>query len=290
MFSRFKDIDFYRKIPKDLTESSTHGSVLSLCAAVFMLVLFIAELWAFLTTQITTNIIVDPNTETQLRINFNITMLDMPCEFVAIDVVDVLGTRRDNVSLNINKWQVDENGIRRGYEGRNIEQRELAHDTHHDLRLLQMNGMHAVPVDEANFQPWIEKYEYVFVDFYAPWCVWCQRLEPTWEAFAEKMAIDQMPVSVIKVDCVTNRQLCMEQKIQAFPMLRLFRHGQPQSPDYRSDRTVEAFTEFINQRVSKDEIVAQMPAEVRAQHEENEKAAKEEHPGCMMSGFLLVNR
>ena len=212
MWSKLQDIDFYRKIPKDLTEGSAHGSVLSLCAATFMLILFVAELWAFLTTQITTNIIVDPNTESQLRINFNITLLDMPCEFATIDVVDVLGTRNENVTLNINKWQVDEMGIRRTYEGRNTAQEDMMHDTHHDMKLLKLNGLHAVPVNEYHFQSWLEKNEYVFVDFYAPWCVWCQRLEPTWEAFAEKMAAEEIPVSVIKVDCVVNRQLCMSKK------------------------------------------------------------------------------
>lgn len=290
MWAKIKDFDFYRKIPKDLTEASTHGSILSLCAAAFMLILFVAELWAFLSTTITTNIIVDPNTESQLRINFNITLLDMPCEFATIDVVDVLGTRNDNVTLNINKWQVDAQGVRRAYEGRNSEQKELEHDTHHDLALLHRNGVHAVPVDQNSFDPWLKKYEYVFVDFYAPWCVWCQRLEPVWEAFAEKMAIEEMPVSVIKVDCTTNRDLCMEQKIQAFPMLRLFKHGQPQPPDYRSDRTVEAFTEFVNARVAKDEVLSLLPAHERAAHEQKAEEDRDDHPGCMMSGFLLVNR
>lgn len=290
MLAKFKDFDFYRKIPKDLTETTSHGTVLSVCASIFMLVLFIAELWAFLSTQITTNIVIDPNTESLLRINFNITVLDMPCEYATIDVVDVLGTRNDNVTLNINKWQVDELGVRRNYEGRNLEQRDLLHDEHHDLELLHRNGMHAVPMDEENFHPWLEKYEYVMVNFYAPWCVWCQRLEPVYEAFAERMEADQLPVSVIKVDCIANRELCMTEKIQAFPMLRLFKHGVVQPPDYRSDRTVEAMTEFVHARLAKDEVLALMPPHEREAHDEQQKLDKDDHPGCMMSGFLLVNR
>ncbi len=77
MFSKFRDFDFYRKIPKDLTEASTHGSLLSVFALLFMLSLFVLELSSFLTLQLTTNIILDPNTEARLRINFNITVLDM---------------------------------------------------------------------------------------------------------------------------------------------------------------------------------------------------------------------
>lgn len=234
MWARVKDFDFYRKIPKDLTETTTHSAVLSICASIFMLTLFIAELWAFLTIHTSSNIVVDPNTDSLLRVNFNITVLDMPCEYATIDVVDVLGTRNENVTVNINKWQVDENGIRRGYEGRNTEQPDLHHDDHLDLAELHRNGIHAVPIDSANFEPWVSRHEYTFVDFYAPWCIWCQKLHPIWEAFAEQVETSNLPVSIIQVDCVENRDLCMQQKIVAFPTMRMFKHGRPQSPDYRA--------------------------------------------------------
>eukprot|EP01042_Synura_sphagnicola_P036236 gene36236-46361_t len=116
MFARLKDFDLYRKIPKDLTETSTLSTGLSMCAAVFMLILFVAELWAYLTLNISSNIVIDPNTENLLRVNFNITVLDVPCEYAVIDVAVVLGPRTENVTVNINKWQVDENGLRRNYE------------------------------------------------------------------------------------------------------------------------------------------------------------------------------
>lgn len=130
----------YRMVPRDLTESTAHGSCLSVCASIFMLILFIAELWAFLTLQTVTNVVIDPNTDSLLRINFNITVLDIPCEFAVIDVIDTLGTRKDNITKNINKWQVDKNGVRMSYEGRNMEQKDLLHDVHHDIKALVSNG------------------------------------------------------------------------------------------------------------------------------------------------------
>lgn len=42
-----------------------------------------------------------------------------------IDVVDILGTRNDNVTKNINKWLVDKHGNRMGYDGRNRKQAEI---------------------------------------------------------------------------------------------------------------------------------------------------------------------
>ena len=57
-----------------------------------MLVLFIVELGAFMRTTIDTSVILDTNADTQLRINFNITLMDLSCEYAAVDVYDVLGT------------------------------------------------------------------------------------------------------------------------------------------------------------------------------------------------------
>lgn len=290
MLSKLREFDFYRKIPKDLTEPSSHGPILSMCAAIFMLILFIAEFWAFLSSQVVTNVIIDPNTESLLRINFNITMMDMPCEYAVIDVVDVLGTRSENVTKNINKWQVDEHGIRRNYEGRNTEQKELEHDTHHDMRALSMNGIHAVPVDEKSWPDWLSNNKYTFANFYAPWCIWCQRLEPVWEAFAESIEREQLPVSIVKVDCVANPGLCSQHKVQAFPTLKFFKEGAIQPPDYRSDRTVERLLEHVKGRLTEDEKVAKMPQIEQEAHEKRKEAKRDDHPGCLMSGFLLVNR
>lgn len=47
-----------------------------------------------------------------------------------------------------------------------------------------------------------------------------------------------------QIDCVANRDLCGEQVVRAFPTLRLFKSGKALSPDYREDRTVEAFTVY----------------------------------------------
>jgi thiol-disulfide isomerase/thioredoxin len=292
MLGKLKEYDFYRKIPKDLTEATSHGSIMSICCSIVVLALFVAELWAYLSTQYVTNVVIDPVSDKLLLINFNITVLDLPCEFAVIDIVDVLGTRNDNVTKNINKWQIDESGIRRSYEGRNWDQPAITHDEHHDLDALVANGIHAVPVNAGSFANYISTHKYTFVNFYAPWCIWCQRLEPVWEAFAETMDRDfrGTPVSIIKVDCVENRDLCMEQKIQAFPSLRMFKDGQPAPPDYRSDRTVDAFTEFVKQFLAVDQQVAAMDAATREAHEIRKENNRNDHPGCLLSGYLEVNR
>ena len=96
-----RGIDMFRKIPADLTSATTTGAILSVAAAAFMAFLFVVELWAFLGSTVQTGVILDANTDTLLRINFNVTMLDLPCEYAAVDVVDVIGTNKMNVTKNV---------------------------------------------------------------------------------------------------------------------------------------------------------------------------------------------
>jgi protein disulfide-isomerase-like protein len=290
MINRFKDYDFYRNIPKDLTESTYHGFVLSVCASVFMVVLFTCELWAFLTQTTLSHVIIDPSTESLLQINFNITVMDIPCEFAVIDVIDVLGTRKDNITKYINKWGIDASGVKRNYEGRNTEQKDIMHDNHHDIKELLANGLHATPLDGESYQPWLHDHQYTFVDFYAPWCSWCQRLEPVWEAFAEQMEHEDLPISVVKVDCDVNQAVCMNEKIMAFPSLRLFKDGIAQPPEYRGDRTLDALTGYIRETLREELKVASMNHVALAEHKEKKELERTDHPGCLLSGFLKVNR
>lgn len=287
-----KVLDFYRKIPEDFQKQTSVGAALSLCAGVFMSLLFAVELVAFLTTSTESSVILDTNSDTQLRINFNITLMDLACDYAAVDVYDVLGTNTQNVTKNIEKWQLDENGVKRIFQGRNREQREIAHDEHHPtIEELHKNGEHAVPIGEDDFETYTKEHHFSFVNFYAPWCIWCQRLEPTWEAFAEEIerlegSPDELQVDIARVDCVANRNLCAQQKIMAFPTLRLLKDGQVFAPDYKQDRTVSALKDFVKQKLDLEEKMKDWHPKRRDRVE----AANKDHPGCMVSGHLLVNR
>jgi thiol-disulfide isomerase/thioredoxin len=293
MLSRFKQYDLYRRIPKDLTETSAFGAVLSLCAVFFMAVLFAAELWAFLYSPVSTNVILDPNNDQSLRINFNITLLEIPCEYASIVVVDVLGTRKEDFTFGsyLNKWTVDPSGTRSVDRGYNHELADLEHDEH-NLDELYLNGVHVLPLDGNTFNRWIGDHTYTFVNFHSPWCSWCKLLEPVWEAFAERVVLDTIPVSVVQVDCIANGAVCEEQNIHAFPTLRLYKNGVVQSPDYRSDRTVDAFIDFAKSRLAKDEALSHLLPHEKTELLEKEKNVNlhHHHPGCMLIGNILVNR
>ncbi|CAD5329191.1 unnamed protein product [Arabidopsis thaliana] len=57
--SKIKSVDFYRKIPRDLTEASLSGAGLSIIAALSMIFLFGMELNNYLAVSTSTSVIVD---------------------------------------------------------------------------------------------------------------------------------------------------------------------------------------------------------------------------------------
>lgn len=271
---------------------------MSVCAIILMAVLFFSETIAFAATGISTTIELDENTQPQLRLNFNITLLDLHCDYVSVDVWDAIGTNKQNVTKNIDKWQLDKDGKRRIFAGRNRDVREVSHETHEQtLEEIQADGSHVFVLTKENFDQWMEEHPMAFVDMYAPWCVWCQRLMPTWEKLAQEVQREGMPVGVAKIDCMDQAELCRKQRIMAFPTLRWFHEGKPVSPDYKMDRTVQALMGFAKRRLEMDEKYKDWVKKVEGvSQEELDKQRtlfqqdRPEHPGCQVSGHLMVNR
>lgn len=274
-FRRFaSNLDMYRKVPIDLLEGTKRGSIISLVAMMVMVILFFCETFSFLASNnVRTDVTLDLNKEKKVRVNFNITMMDLKCDYVVIDVVSQLGTEQ-NVTSNVMKYSLDAKGVRDRYKGRNKEQHDIIMSDSlvtETLEELHENGEDAVSLDADTLKFALEENTYLFVDFYASWCSHCRDLAPTWEVLAEAMtdtAISkveakwkedhqnghkhpddytdeeyeeamavELPVFVAKIDCVVHKQLCFDQQIWAYPTLRLFIEGEPKA-DYRGDRTV----------------------------------------------------
>ena len=145
---------------------------MSICAILVMTILFVSETWAFARTNLATSIGIDENDQPQIRLNFNITLLDLHCDYVSVDVWDALGTNKQNVTKNVDKWQLDEDGTRRIFSGRNRDVRQVAHEEHAETleELFKKNeGSFVADLDSDNFKEFLKEYEMAFVDMYAPW-------------------------------------------------------------------------------------------------------------------------
>ncbi|KAK9838766.1 hypothetical protein WJX74_002928 [Apatococcus lobatus] len=290
--SKIRSADFYRKLPSDLTEASLAGAVISICVSAAILLLFGLELNSYLTTEPKSSMVVDRSGSGELlRINFNVSFSALSCEFATLDVSDALGTKKINLTKTVRKLPINEDGERAGHYIHDDRQLDIKYDHPAD----QQNNTEdwTEPLTHDNFKATTEKYSIVVANFYAPWCPWCQRLEPTWEAVTEqvhsKYPEAEGRIRFAKINCVAEQNLCRENQIMGFPSIRVFRkgrdeitiHGMKDHESYRGDRTTQALLDFADSLV---------PSAGQPHYYVRGVTRFAKTPGCALSGFVLVKK
>ncbi|KAJ2083478.1 hypothetical protein H4R24_000751 [Coemansia sp. RSA 988] len=87
-----------------------------------------------------------------------------------------------------------------------------------------------------------------FVKFYAPWCSWCQKLEPEYERAATRTrGIAQF--YAVNCDDDKNKALCARHNVEGFPMLKVLtekrtKRGNRRQVDYQGARKASAMAQF----------------------------------------------
>lgn len=110
-----------------------------------------------------------------------------------------------------------------------------------------------IELNESNFDSIISTSDYVFVDFYAPWCGHCQRLSPQLDTAAAILAESKQPVVIAKVDADKFRHLGDKYEINGFPTLMLFTRGVP--VDYHGPRKADLIVRFLKKSAAPDVAV-----------------------------------
>ena len=112
------------------------------------------------------------------------------------------------------------------------------------------SSAHPVAVlTDANFKTTVNDGHPWLIEFYAPWCGHCKRLEPILDEVAPKLG-DKLRIG--KVDTTVHKRVANEYGIQAYPTLKVLRSNEPHL-EYDGARTPEAFIEFAD-RLSGKEI------------------------------------
>jgi len=206
------------------------------------------------------------------------------------DVWDTLGTNLQNVTKDVTKWRLDDAGRKQKFHGHKITQRQEHEETSApDVPDSNGGGPHSTDLTPQNSRAFHAAHHWAMVDFYAPWCIWCQRLAPAWERFAMEVKEKRIDLGVGRVDCVAHQQMCKDERVMAFPTLRWMEDGKAVMPDYRGDRTAEGLVEYAERRVNDGKGG-------KNDNNKNNRALtinewdEEHHPGCQVSGYLMVNR
>lgn len=304
--SKLKAVDFYRKIPRDLTEASLSGAGLSIVAALCMMFLFGMELNYYLTFSTSTTVIVDQSSDGDfLRIDFNISFPALSCEFASVDLSDVLGTSRLNITKTIRKFSIDSDLRPTGSE---FHSGPISHDIkhgdeNHEIGEEPLEG--SVPLTAHNFDKYSHMHQILVVNFFAPWCYWSNRLKPAWEKAAKIMGERYDPeldgrILLGKVDCTQEPDLCRRHHIQGYPSIRIFRkgsdvrddHGHHDHESYYGDRDTESLVKTMEDMVAAIPVDSQKIA-LEDKSENTTQNAKRPAPsagGCRIEGYVRVKK
>eukprot|EP01120_Amphizonella_sp_Union-15-10_P013097 TRINITY_DN6028_c0_g2_i1.p1 TRINITY_DN6028_c0_g2~~TRINITY_DN6028_c0_g2_i1.p1 ORF type:complete len:485 (-),score=112.50 TRINITY_DN6028_c0_g2_i1:28-1482(-) len=96
-----------------------------------------------------------------------------------------------------------------------------------------------------NFNEIITNNEFVLVEFYAPWCGHCKRLEPEYESAAT--ALKDEKVVLAKVDATVEGELASQHGIQGYPTLKWFINGEEAA--YTGPRDARGIENWILKRI-----------------------------------------
>jgi len=233
---RLKKLDIYRKVPRDLTEGSAAGGMLTAVAIVLLFVLTIAELRSLAQIHDETELVVDRSEDGAFRINLNLTVLGLSCEFLSVDLKNALGSDREDLNdETLHKYATDDKSSWVGSATKKLPPQIHTYEISPGAKDHYGNERHAIELDKKSFEEALNDYEVLLVDFHSPRCIHCVKFAPIWE-IAAGLVKERAPgkgstldthrkysVALATVDCIQNIELCRARHIQAYPTVHVYR-------------------------------------------------------------------
>ncbi|XP_043247437.1 endoplasmic reticulum-Golgi intermediate compartment protein 1-like isoform X2 [Amphibalanus amphitrite] len=103
-----KRLDVYRKVPKDLTQPTVTGAVISICCCSFMCLMLFSELYNFISPDIVSDLFVDNpgNLSGTINVHLKISLPRLKCEYVGLDIQDDQGRHEVGMVQNTEKTPI----------------------------------------------------------------------------------------------------------------------------------------------------------------------------------------
>jgi len=99
-----------------------------------------------------------------------------------------------------------------------------------------------IDLNPNNFNEKVLKSDLPFmVEFFAPWCGHCKRLEPEWEKAATNL---KGIVPLGKVDCTAHQSLCSKYQVEGYPTIKVFSEKGKEVTNYQQERQASAIVRF----------------------------------------------
>jgi len=105
---------------------------------------------------------------------------------------------------------------------------------------------HVVVLTTENFDEVVNNAEIILVEFYAPWCGHCKRLEPEYKAAAETLKNDGSNIILAKVDATEHGDLAARFGVNGYPTMKVFRKGVPS--EYGGPRDAKGIVRYMEKQ------------------------------------------
>lgn len=100
--SSWTKADIFRRIPKDLTEATLSGAVISILCVVVMCLLFAGEVVSYVFPRTHSDMVISrSSSEDRLKVFLDVEFHRLPCAVVSIDIVDTLQNHEVGSSKNL---------------------------------------------------------------------------------------------------------------------------------------------------------------------------------------------
>merc|ERR1711976_112468 len=97
-------------------------------------------------------------------------------------------------------------------------------------------------LNRDTFAHFVNPLDLIMVEFYAPWCGHCKKLEPEYKIASE--TLKKEGITLAKVDASKEAELAKEHMVQGFPTLTVFKKG-VKFEDYTGERNADAIMAYM---------------------------------------------
>ncbi len=311
--ARLRFFDIYRKVPRDLTEATAAGGSFSVLFFLFFVLLIFFETRNFVSVWHITSIKLDQSDDELLQVNLNLTLFNIDCDYLAVDLENVIGKKREDINdKTVHKYSLD--GTFQGFADSDMSSSDLEHLYEGEEFDHYGYTRHAIQLDEKSFPDMLNRFEVLLVDFHAPWCIFCKQLAPEFEAAAKyvhERASTQFDkhqkhsVALASIDCTAgnNLKLCKDNHVQGYPTILVFRQNANNVitgpfgkfyEQYRGPRVAENIAKFalsvLSEVQKKDVDSIPLPHSGHDIDKDGILESKVAAKGCRIDGHLMVQR
>ena len=108
-----------------------------------------------------------------------------------------------------------------------------------------------IVLTDSTFDKAIQKYEYLMVYFYAPWCIRCKQFHPEYDQAASILRKENLFLA--KVDATVEKQLDRRFGLKGYPIIKLFIKGQEM--DYVKERKAKDVVKWMRRKTNGQSVV-----------------------------------